>query len=104
MIGTLVVTLPAPFTGGALVVEHDGQRATYRGSKAALSFVAFYADCRHEVQPVSAGHRIVLTYTLLLRRNDSEPAAPDLPAEAAEELPRLLQGHFATPSPPPGHG
>jgi hypothetical protein len=84
MIGTLVVTLPAPFTGGGLVVEHDGQRATYRGSKAALSFVAFYADCRHEVKPVSSGHRIVLTYNLLLRRNDGEPAAPDLPPEAAE--------------------
>ena len=104
MIGTLVVTLPAPFTGGGLVVEHEGQRATYRGSKAALSFVAFYADCRHEVKPVSSGHRIVLTYHLLLRRNDCEPAAPDLPQEAAEELTRLLQGHFAAPAPPRWHG
>ena len=104
MIGTLVVTLPAPFTGGGLVVEHEGQRVTYRGSKGALSFVAFYADCRHEVKPVSSGHRIVLTYNLLLRRNDSEPAVPDVPPRAAEALARQLQGHFATPSPPRWHG
>lgn len=34
MVGSLVVTLPAQFTGGTLVVEHEDQRATYRGSKA----------------------------------------------------------------------
>jgi len=97
MVGSLVVTLPAPFTGGALVVEHGAQRATYRGSKAALSFVAFYADCRHEVKPVRSGHRIVLTYNLLLRQNSTDPAALDAPPEAVEELARLLEEHFATP-------
>ncbi len=99
MVGSLVVTLPAPFTGGTLVVEHEGQRATYRGSKAALSFVAFYVDCRHEVRPVRSGHRIVLTYNLLLRQNSTEPAALDAPPEAVEELLRLLEEHFATPVP-----
>lgn len=84
MVGSLVVTLPAPFTGGVLVVEHEGLRATYRGSKAALSFAAFYADCRHEVKPVRSGHRIVLTYNLLLRQNSTEPVAPDGPPEAVE--------------------
>lgn len=44
MVGSLVVTLPSSFTGGALVVEHGGQRVTYRGSKTSLSFVAFFAD------------------------------------------------------------
>ncbi len=97
MVGSLVVTLPAPFTGGTLVVEHKGRRATYRGSKAALSFVAFYADCRHEVKPVRSGHRIVLTYNLLLRQNSTEPAALEAPPEAVQELARLLEEHFATP-------
>jgi hypothetical protein len=104
MIGTLVVTLPGPFTGGSLIVEHEGQRATYRGSKAVLSFVAFYADCRHEVKPVTSGHRIVLTYNLLLRRNDTEPAPSDVPPEVAAELALLLQEHFAAPPPPRWRG
>jgi hypothetical protein len=45
MIGTLVVTLPSAHTGGALVIGHGGEATTYRGSKFALSMVAFYADC-----------------------------------------------------------
>ncbi len=97
MVGSLVVTLPGPFTGGTLVIEHDGQRATYRGSKTALSFVAFYTDCRHEVKPVRSGHRIALTYNLLLRRNSTKPAALDAPPETVEELAHLLEEHFATP-------
>ena len=55
MVGTLVVGLPSVFRGGALVVRHRGETATFRGSKHALSFVAFYGDCRHEVRPVTSG-------------------------------------------------
>ena len=100
MVGSLVVTLPSPFTGGSLVIEHEGQRATYRGSKAALSFVAFYGDCRHEVRPVRSGHRIGLTYNLLLHQTSTEPPAPDASPESVEELARLLEEHFSTPPPP----
>jgi 2OG-Fe(II) oxygenase superfamily len=66
MVASLVVTLPSAFTGGSLVVEHHGKRATYRSTKTSLSFVAFYSDCRHEIRPVTSGHRIVLTYNLHL--------------------------------------
>jgi hypothetical protein len=97
MVGSLVVTLPGSFTGGALVVEHRGKRVSYRGSKQALSFVAFYADCRHEVKPVRSGHRIVLTYNLRLRQISNAPALPDAPPEIAGELAHLLEQHFATP-------
>ena len=69
MIGTLVVTLPSSFTGGELMVEHNEERQAYRGSKTALSLVAFYADCRHEVLKVKSGYRITLTYNLLLTGN-----------------------------------
>lgn len=41
MIGTLVVTLPSAFEGGAIVVEHQGDQITYRASKRPLSFIAF---------------------------------------------------------------
>jgi hypothetical protein len=49
MVGTLVVTLPSSYTGGELMVGHNEEWKAYRGSKTALSLVAFYADCRHEV-------------------------------------------------------
>ncbi|MGH3285133.1 MAG: 2OG-Fe(II) oxygenase, partial [Streptosporangiaceae bacterium] len=46
MVGTLVVTLPSSYTGGELMVGHNQEWKAYRGSKTALSLVAFYADCR----------------------------------------------------------
>ncbi len=55
MIGTLVVTLPSSYAGGELMVGHNEEWKAYRGSKTALSLVAFYADCRHEVLKVQSG-------------------------------------------------
>jgi hypothetical protein len=94
MVGTLVVTLPSMHTGGSLVVEHGGETTTYRGSKVALTLVAFYADRRHEVRPVKSGHRITLTYNLLLRGDTSRPIAVD--DESVSELARRLGEHFST--------
>ncbi|MGH2928721.1 MAG: 2OG-Fe(II) oxygenase, partial [Solirubrobacteraceae bacterium] len=99
MVATMVVTLPSQFTGGSLVVSHEGERASYRGSKAALSFVAFYADCRHQVKPVTSGHRIVLTYNLLLRQDSGAADLPDAPPEAVHALEGLLAEHFSAPAP-----
>jgi predicted 2-oxoglutarate/Fe(II)-dependent dioxygenase YbiX len=97
MVGTLVVTLPSSYTGGELMVSHNGESKAYRGSKTALSFVAFYADCRHEVLRVKSGYRITLTYNLLLQGDDtSRPEADD---GTAAELADLLREHFSTPVP-----
>src|SRR4051794_7703688 len=57
MVGTLVVSLPSAHTGGELVIDHAGQSNAYRASKDELTFVAFYADCRHQVTPVRSGYR-----------------------------------------------
>jgi hypothetical protein len=82
MVASLVVTLPSSFTGGSLAVEHLGKTALYRASKQGLSFVAFYADCHHEIRPVRSGHRIVLTYNLLLRRGgDAATTAKAAPGD-----------------------
>jgi len=67
MVGTLVVTLPSSFKGGAMLVEHQGETVVYRASRQPLSFISFYADCFHEVRPVRSGYRIVLTYDLAAR-------------------------------------
>jgi hypothetical protein len=94
MIGTLVVALPSASTGGVLVVEHAGQTATYRSSKESLSFVAFYADCRHHVRPVTSGYRVVLTYNLLLKGDTVAAAAGQADPGLAAELASCLDGHF----------
>jgi predicted 2-oxoglutarate/Fe(II)-dependent dioxygenase YbiX len=95
MVATLVVTLPSSYAGGELMVEHNGERKAYRGSKTALSLVAFYADCRHEVLKVTSGYRITLTYNLLLHGDTSRPAGDE---GTAAELANLLREHFSTPT------
>jgi hypothetical protein len=99
MVGTLVVTLPSSFRGGALVIEHRGTKVVARGSKRRLSFVAFYADCRHEVQPVNEGFRVVLTYNLSVEGDTASVVRVD-PA-AVDVLTGLLRDHFETPLPQP---
>jgi 2OG-Fe(II) oxygenase superfamily len=96
MVGTLVVTLPSSYAGGELMVGHNEEWKAYRGSKTALSLVAFYADCRHEVLRVTSGYRITLTYNLLLYGDTSRPEGDD---GTAAELADLLREHFSTPVP-----
>ncbi|WP_433498599.1 2OG-Fe(II) oxygenase [Sphaerimonospora sp. CA-214678] len=93
MVATLVVTLPSDHTGGELVIEHRGRRKEYRGSKVAVSLVAFYADCHHQVLPVTAGNRITLAYNLLLTVGSGAAAQDTLTGELAA----CLDEHFATP-------
>ena len=94
MVGTLVVTLPSSYTGGELMVGHNEEWKAYWGSKTALSLVAFYADCRHEVLRVTSGYRITLTYNLLLHGDTSRP---DGDGGTAADLADLLREHFSTP-------
>ena len=94
MVGTLVVTLPSSYTGGELLVGHNEEQKAYRGSRASLSLVAFYADCRHEVLRVKSGYRITLTYNLLLDGNTRSLDGDDGPVA---ELTEFLREHFSTP-------
>ena len=96
MVGTLVVTLPSSYAGGELMVGHNEEWKAYRGSKTALSLVAFYADCRHEVLRVTSGYRITLTYNLLLHGDASRPEGDD---GTVAELAGLIREHFSTPVP-----
>ncbi len=96
MVGTLLVTLPSDYKGGALVIEHQGEQVTYRATKGRLSFIAFYADCQHEVRPVTQGHRVVLSYNLMLR-GDATAVSPS-PA-TVKTLANRLRDHFRKPRP-----
>jgi len=71
MFGTLVLVLPAAHRGGELVVRHAGREMTVELSSAEISelvFAAFYADCEHEVRPITEGNRVCLVYNLIQSR------------------------------------
>ena len=96
MIGTLVVTLPSAYSGGELMIGKGEEWKAYRGSRDALSLIAFYADCQHEVLKLKSGYRITLTYNLMLRGDTTPRAEGD--AGAVAELAGLLREHFGTPA------
>ena len=79
MFATLVVCLPSRHAGGTLIVTHDGQtrRIELGGADAPfkIRYAAFFADCQHEVLPVTSGHRICLVYNLATVRK-KQPVAP----------------------------
>ena len=95
MFGTLVMLLPSEYSGGQLVVEHRGQSEVIDLAKdegwRSFSFAFFYADCRHEIKPVTSGYRVALTYNLSLKALDTTSALPPAPfAQIYSELPVVL--------------
>jgi hypothetical protein len=94
MIGTLVVSLPSRFTGGAVSIEHHGAKMRVGGSDKNLTFVAFYSDCHHEVRPIREGYRIVLTYNLVLEHDANAAGAP---VAAINGLTDTVREFFASP-------
>ena len=81
MVATLVIALPASGEGGELAVRHHGRETVVEmlsDDPSELTFAAFYADCEHEIRPVTKGHRICLVYNLMLTPGQEAPAkAPD---------------------------
>ena len=60
MIATLSISLPVAGEGGELIVRHRGREIAADMNveePSELAFAAFYADCSHEVRPVTSGHR-----------------------------------------------
>lgn len=100
MFATLVVCLPSRHEGGTLIVKHDGQsrKVTFGGkdSEFRTQYVAFYADCEHEIEPVTAGYRVCLVYNLASARK-KQPVPPESSA-LVEKAAELLKQLFATPS------
>jgi hypothetical protein len=80
MFATLVLALPSLSEGGELIVRHMGREARLDlqcEDPSEIAFAAFYADCVHEVLPVTAGYRLVLVYNLVRRGRGRLPKAPN---------------------------
>ena len=100
MFGTLVVTLPSTYRGGALRIRHAGREVTVDTNAAdpsELSYVAFYADCEHEALPLREGNRICLVYNLIQKYSKGRhrilkaPVYESQISEAAAILDRFLR-------------
>ena len=68
MFGTLVLAFPSNSTGGELAVKHKGREVRFdlrSEDPSEAAFAAFYADCIHEVLPVTSGCRLTLVFNLL---------------------------------------
>jgi predicted 2-oxoglutarate/Fe(II)-dependent dioxygenase YbiX len=92
MFATLVLVLPSVSEGGALIVRHKDHEARLElrcEEPSEVAFGAFYADCVHEVLPVTAGHRLVLVYNLVRRGAGRLPGVPDYGGEVAMIAERL---------------
>ncbi len=93
MFGTLIVSLPSRHSGGALILRHQGkeERCDFGSAfdPAEICWAAFFADCEHEVQPVTGGHRLCLAYNLILTNKKGKKSG--MPTSGGEALvPGLL--------------
>ncbi len=94
MFATLIVALPAVYTGGELRIGHAGQSVTLNlqaDDPSEITYAAFYADCVHEVLPVSSGCRVVLVYNLCRSGKGQLPRPPNYQQEQEQATACLRQ-------------
>ncbi|HMG07889.1 MAG TPA: 2OG-Fe(II) oxygenase, partial [Mucilaginibacter sp.] len=76
MFGTLIIGLPSKHTGGELTVSFDGRTEVIDFSGPSnqykIPFAAFYADCEHEIKPITSGYRVCLAYNLVQVKGEEE--------------------------------
>ncbi len=99
MFATLVMVLPSLYTGGELIIRHKAHEVRLdlrRDEPSEVAFAAFYADCRHEVQPIASGHRLALVYNLIRTDGGPLPQPPDHDSQR-EELTQQLRGWQGEP-------
>ena len=113
MFGTFIIGLPSKHTGGELFVRFDGHEEVIDFSASdndyKLPYAAFYADCEHEIKPVTSGYRVCLVYNLVQKPNGKKielnatsqytDILVTLLQEAYQEKPLvILLGHEYTPT------
>jgi hypothetical protein len=94
MFGTLIIALPCRHSGGELIVSFDNKEEVINFAEAAtdykISYAAFYADCNHEIKPVTAGYRVCLVYNMV-QEKAGEKIEPATVETHALQLARILK-------------
>jgi len=84
MFATMVLVLPSTHSGGELVIKHLDREVVLDPrpeEPSEIGFAAFYADCVHEVRPVTKGCRLALIYNLRFIGKGRALKAPDYRTE-----------------------
>lgn len=115
MFGTLIIGLPSKHTGGELCVRFDGREEivdfSEPSSQYKIPYAAFYADCEHEIKPITSGYRVCLVYNLVQAKSNEKIQLSHLgghierlvkvikTCEEDKDIPKIvLLGHQYTPS------
>ncbi|KAJ7623028.1 hypothetical protein DFH06DRAFT_1446670 [Mycena polygramma] len=102
MIGTLVLIFPIPHVGGRVLVQHqdasfslDPASELAAASTPAIWYMAFYGDVPHMVEPIASGHRVSLTYNLILVDPNVPAVQPVTPTATERRLEDTLRALLA---------
>ncbi|KAJ7209268.1 hypothetical protein GGX14DRAFT_632539 [Mycena pura] len=99
IIGSLVVVFPTAHTGGALTFEHDGVISKFdfaahfadAGHAPILLYTAFRNDAKFTMDPVRMGHRVSLTYNLLLADRKTSISTPRITPANEQSFENMLR-------------
>ncbi|CAF3945996.1 unnamed protein product, partial [Rotaria sp. Silwood1] len=79
MFGTLVIILPSYYKGGEFVIKHNNQEQKFDYSSTKYKYdyyyLVFYADCEHEILPITDGYRLSLVYNIVVNKEKSHLCA-----------------------------
>ncbi|PNP85665.1 hypothetical protein FNYG_00721 [Fusarium nygamai] len=73
IIGTLVICLPSQHEGGDVCLSFESQKhrlSTAKNSEFDLTAMSWYSNVTHEVERLTSGYRLVLTYKLFASGED----------------------------------
>ena len=94
MLGTLVVLLPSTYSGGDFVIDYQGKKKVFKTSASSgLQYLAFYADCQHQVKKVTKGFRVAFTYNLVFK-----PSKIDFESQNNKKLTEAIHSYFKNES------
>jgi hypothetical protein len=100
MFATLVVGLPSRHLGGELIIRFDGEQEVVDFSASAsnyrIPFAAFYADCDHQIKPVTSGYRICLVYNLIQDKGKEQTKVEPLKGQV-NKIATLLRTRESSP-------
>ena len=100
MFGTLVIQLPSNYTGGEVAVYHQSKsmKFDFGGLVGCNNFhyAAFYADCQHEIKPVTKGYRLCLIYNLVYSGSDKCPVPADNQQMVSDIISSMVEWNGST--------